>query len=427
MKVPLAGPEFRGNESRGEAKAKTEGDLAVDYEYIAKPAELSELCSALATAPLIALDTEFVSEDAYRPELCLVQVAGAGRVAIIDPQMAGDMRPFWQMLTEPGHTTVVHAGRQEFQFCLDATGRRPHGWFDVQIAAGFIGLEYPAAYSTLLAKLLGCTLNKAETRTDWRRRPLSARQIEYAVQDVAYLEPIRNVLVERIESLGRTAWLDEELETWQTQLSTAENRDPWRKVSGIAGLSGRQLAIVRELWQWREEQALKRNCPARRVLRDDLIVELARRQSSDPARIRAIRGFERRDLQRHIDGLSACIQRACDLERPDCPDPSRGPNWNSSQLQLLGQFLATALGSRCRAMEIAPSLVGTIQNLRDLVAHRLKLGGGNDRQPPVLSRGWRALVVGDFIDDLLAGRVAIRVHDPLAENPLQLEPLPQSN
>lgn len=414
---------FRSTMSRGKAKAKTEGNLVVDYQYISKPEELSELITALAASPLIALDTEFVSEDAYRPELCLVQVAGAGRLAIIDPQTVGDLQPFWQLLTEPGHTTLVHAGRQEFQFCLDATGKRPHGWFDVQIAAGFIGLEYPAAYSTLLAKLLGCTLTKAETRTDWRRRPLSSRQVEYAVQDVAYLEPIRDVLAARIESLGRTAWLAEELETWQQQLSTAENRDPWRRVSGIAGLSGRQLAIVRELWQWREEQAHKRNSPARRVLRDDLIVELARRQSSDPARIRAIRGFERRDLQRHIDGLSACIQRACELERPECPDPSRAPNWNSSQLQLLGQFLATALGSRCRAMEIAPSLVGTIQNLRDLVAHRLKLGGGNDRQPPALSCGWRAQVVGDFIDDLLAGRVAIRVHDPLAENPLQLEPV----
>jgi ribonuclease D len=398
------------------------GHRVVQYDYIADQRQLEDLCAALTAAPVIALDTEFVSEDAYRPELCLVQVAGAGRLAVLDPQTIESLQPFWSLLASGGHQTIVHAGRQEFQFCLEATGEWPSGWFDVQIAAGFAGLEYPAAYGTLISKLLGRTVPKGETRTNWRRRPLSTRQLDYAVQDVAYLEPIRDVLCERIEKLGRSAWLAEELESWQAQMSSLERSAAWRRVAGTSGLSPRQLAIVRELWQWREEQAQERNCPSRRVLRDDLIVELARRRTDDLSRIRAIRGLERRDLQRHMPALAACIRRACALESSDCPDPTRAPNWNSAQLQLLGQFLATALGSLCRAMEIAPSLVGTTQDLRDLVAYRLNLGAANNQAVPVLSRGWRAEVIGQTIDELLAGRIAVSVHDPLADNPLQLEP-----
>ena len=297
----------------------------------------------------------------------------------------------------------------------------------MQLAAGFVGLEYPAAYSTLITRLLNRTLPKAETRTNWRRRPLSARQLEYAAQDVAYLAPIRDILQERIERSNRTPWLAEELAAWQDEMLSADRREGWRRVSGIAGLSARQLAIVREVWRWRDEQALHRNCPPRRVLRDDLIVELARRQAHDLSRIKAIRGLERRDLQRHLVELSDSIRRACELEPPDYPDAMRNANWNSPQLQLLGQFLATALGSLCRAMEIAPSLVGTTQELRDLVSYRLGLGGANDRKMPSLARGWRAEVVGQVIDELLSGQVAVRVHDPRAENPLQLERVPSAS
>jgi ribonuclease D len=393
----------------------------VRYEYLATQEELESFCRAIADAPLIAFDTEFVSEDTYRPELCLVQVAADGQLAIIDPLVLDDLTPFWELLVKPGHETVVHAGRHEFVFCLEAVGKRPVAWFDIQLAAGFVGLEYPAAYSTLISKLLGRSVGKAETRTDWRRRPLTDRQLEYSLQDVLYLEPIRDALVAQIDELQRRPWLDDELQTWQRELETVGQRDPWRRVSGIASLNRRQLAIVRGLWQWRENEARQRNCPPRRVLRDDLIVELARRQTHNLNRIRAIRGLERRNYQRHLPALSEAIREACQLEDADCPMTGRRSQTNSPPLNLLSQFLAAALSSLCRSMKLAPSLVGTSQDLRDFVAHRFALVPAANKSTPALANGWRAEVVGRVLEDLLEGKLSVRVHDPLADNPLRFD------
>jgi ribonuclease D len=367
------------------------------------------------------MDTEFVSEDTYKPQLCLVQLAVAGRLTIIDPMAINDLSPLWEMVASPGHTTVVHAGRQEFQFCHWAVGKRPAGWFDIQIAAGLVGLEYPAAYRTLIAKLLGRSVSKTETRTEWRRRPLSTRQLEYALQDVLYLEPIRNEIIARIDKFDRHAWLREELETWQEQVESEKDREGWRRLPGAANLTARQLAIARELWQWRESQAETRDCPPRRVLRDDLIVELARRQSADVQRIRAVRGLERRNLQRELPEISERIRAACRLDESLCPRPQRDGKSGLPQLNLLGQFLNTALGSICRAADVAPALVGTTQDVRDLVAFHLELLGRDEPRVPALARGWRAEIVGNAIEDLLSGKTFVRVSDPLAENPLTLE------
>ena len=150
----------------------------MDHEHITTDRALARLCADLASAESIAFDTEFVSEHSYRPELCLIQVAAGDRLAVIDPQPLASVRPFWELLAAPGHQTIVHAGREELLFCLGAVGKPPHDLFDVQIAAGLVGYEYPAGYSSLLAKLVGKRLQKGETRTDWRRRPLSAGQIK---------------------------------------------------------------------------------------------------------------------------------------------------------------------------------------------------------------------------------------------------------
>jgi ribonuclease D len=393
----------------------------VHYEYIDTPQELDAFCRSIADAPTIAFDTEFVSEDTYRPELCLIQVAAGGQLAIIDPLALDDVTPFWELLVTPGHETVVHAGRHEFVFCQEAVGTRPTGWFDIQLAAAFVGLEFPAAYSTLISKLLGRTVPKAETRSNWRRRPLSERQLDYSLQDVLYLEPIRDALVGQIEDLQRRTWLDEELQAWQREVESAGQRDPWRRVSGIAGLNRRQLAIVRGLWQWRENEARERNCPPRRVLRDDLIVELARRQTHSVNRIRAIRGMERRNHQKHLPALSETIRQACKLDDADCPPTGRRSQTNSPPLNLLSQFLAAALSSLCRSMQLAPSLVGTSQDLRDFVAHRFELVRSSENAPPALAKGWRAEVVGRVLDDLLDGKLSVRVDDPMADNPLRFE------
>lgn len=390
------------------------------HENVTSERQLIDYCQTISGAGVIAFDTEFVSEDSYRPDLCLVQVASAGKLAVIDPKAVENVDPFWELLAAEGHETIVHAGREEFRFCQHAVGKRPHRLFDVQLASALMGLEYPAAYGTLISKLLGKRLGKGETRTDWRRRPLTPIQLEYALQDVLYLEPLRDLIYERLDKLGRLSWLADETAAWQKQLEEFEASERWNRVSGISGMSARSLAIVREIWRWREQEAQRRDRPPKRILRDDLLVELAKRQTADPKRIRAVRGMERGDLQRHLPDLARCVERAMDLpdERlPRFPRSETGP-----QFGLLGQFLATALGSICRSASVAPSLVGTAQDVRDLIAYRLDINDGEGGEPPILATGWRAEVVGNLIDDLLHGKLSIRITDPLSDHPLAFEP-----
>jgi ribonuclease D len=390
----------------------------VNHETITTQEQLGDFCRDLASATKIAFDTEFVSEDTYRPQLCLIQVAVADRLVVIDPLTLHDLVPFWTALAQGEHETIVHAGRQEVEFSLAAIGQPPRRLFDVQIAAGMIGLEYPASYGTLVSKILGHVTQKGETRTDWRRRPLSERQIEYALADVDHLALLRERLGQRLDRLKRTAWCAGEIADWLADIRHAQGRDRWRKVSGSSGMPPRGLAVVRELWAWREREAERRNCPVKRVLRDDLLVELARRRSVDLKQIRAIRGMERGDLARAMPDLAAAIGRALALPDDQCPRVVRTDN--NSQLTLLGQFLSSALSSICRAAEVAPSIVGTASDVRELIAYMLAGGRG---EPPVLARGWRAEVVGQVLEDLLRGKLAIRIQDPESDRPLAFEPV----
>jgi ribonuclease D len=396
----------------------------VQYDSITDPAQLREFCDSHADAELIAFDTEFVSEHSFHPQLCLVQVAVGERLAVIDPLAIEDLAPFWKWLADPHRTVAAHSAREELRFCLRAIGTPPHGLFDTQIAAGLIGLEYPAAYSSLVSRLLNVKLPKGETRTDWRRRPLNRKQIEYALHDVVHLTPLYEKLRQKLTKLGRAEWMSTEMQAWIDQIEAEENRERWRRVKGVSGLSIRSLAVLRELWRWRNEQALRRDCPAKRVLRDDLLVELARRQSTDLAHIQSLRGMERGDLKRQLPAIAAAIERGLSL--PDEQLPHTGRKSTLPPFNLLGQFLATALGSICRDAHVSPGLVGTVQDVRDLIAWRLqqkgKLPGEPEMPPPALAQGWREEVVGHVIEELLDGKLTISIVDPLSEKPLAFEP-----
>ena len=397
--------------------------LDVEYELLTTDDQLHELCRRLADASIVALDTEFVSEYSYRPELCLVQVAVDGKLAAIDPRMVGDLTPLWAQLAAEGTETVVHAGREEFCFCLQAIGRRPCLWWDVQIAAGMVGMDYPSSYAKLVGGLLGQSLPKGETRTDWRRRPLSRRQLEYAMYDVVHLVPMRDELHRRLDRLGRLDWFEREMAAWQDDVERSKGAQRWRRLSRASGLSSRSLAIVRELWLWREDEAMRRNCPARRVLRDDLIVELGRRGTADHKRIEAVRGLQRGDLKNKIPQMSQAIAAGLQVPDVECPEMFRGSP--PSQVQVIAQFLAAALASICRSRKIAPGLVGSVQDVRELVAYHLGLEPSDDNNVPALACGWRAEIVGKQIEELLAGKLAIRITDPASDEPLSIEPTDQ--
>jgi ribonuclease D len=372
----------------------------------------------MEAADIVGFDTEFVSEDTFHPELCLIQVVTPAELAVVDPQ-AVDVGAFWKVVAQGDHTTVVHAGREELSFMLRAVGAIPKRVFDVQIAAGFCTNEFPASYGSVVGKFLGRQPMKGEQRTDWRRRPLTEAQINYALEDVRYLLPLHERLTQTLAKRKRLEWAMEEMAEWQQQIIEAQERKDWRRVSGIGSLNARNLAIVRELWHWRQEEAKRINQPPKRLLRDDLLVEIAKRKSDQPDQILAIRGLQRGDLRRKARELADCVRRGLDapLER-DRRSPQGEP---PSQLNLLGQFLTPALTSICRRAEVAASMVGTASDVRELIAYRYGFGGADPEETPALLKGWRAQLVGNLMDELLAGKKSIRIADPSHEDPLAFD------
>ncbi len=390
------------------------------YDLVTTESQLGALVDRLAAHPHVAFDTEFVSEHTYRSQLCLIQVAAPGTLAVIDTLKVRELDPFWRLLTEPGRTTVVHAGREEMGFILHAIKARPSSLFDVQVASGLVDHDYPAGYASIVRRFLNLPTNKGETRTDWRQRPLTPAQLEYALDDVRHLEKLWKKLEGKLATSGRTAWMQDEMQSWQDEVEESFVRKRWRRVSGLSGLSRRELAIARELWHWRDSVAESRDMPPKRVLRDDLLVELCKRKSADERQISAIRGMQRSDLRHILRGLSDAIQRGLELPDEECPggEKHRAP---PPQLAVLGQFLATAVAGVCRQMHLAPALVGTSSDMRDLLAYKLGYWDGDDERTPLLASGWRAEVVGSLVDDLLSGKASLRIGDVRSHDPLVID------
>jgi ribonuclease D len=390
------------------------------YDLVTTESQLGALVDRLAAHSHVAFDTEFVSEHTYRSQLCLIQVAAPDTLAVIDTLKVQELDPFWRLLTEPGRTTVVHAGREEMGFILQAIKARPSSLFDVQVAAGLVDHDYPAGYASIVRRFLNLPTNKGETRTDWRQRPLTPAQLEYALDDVRHLEKLWRKLEDKLTSSGRTAWMQDEMQSWQDEVEESFIRKRWRRVSGLSGLSRRELAMARELWHWRDSVAESRDMPPKRVLRDDLLVELCKRKSADERQISAIRGMQRSDLRHILRGLSEAIQRGLDLPDEECPggEKHRAP---PPQLAVLGQFLATAVAGVCRQMHLAPALVGTSSDMRDLLAYKLGYWDADDERVPLLASGWRADVVGSLVDDLLSGKASLRIGDVRSNDPLVID------
>jgi ribonuclease D len=391
----------------------------LQYDSINTAEQLAQFCQEIASAEVLGFDTEFVSEETYRPQLCLIQVATADRLAIIDPISIEQTQPFWELMADPGRQVVAHAAREESRFCFRFTGRPIARLFDTQLAAGFVGMEYPASLGTLVNRLVGKTLPKGETRTNWARRPLSEDQIIYALQDVTDLLGMHQKLEKSALQLGRADWLREETESFQQKVIEAETRENWRRVSGSSGLNPRQLETVRQLWLWREHRARALDRLPRRVLRDDLIVELAKRGSTSVKKIQSLRGMERRSLYDHYQDIAAAIQIA--LDTPDSELPRRPHGARRAVSPMLSQFLSTSIACISRQHKLAPPIVGNADDVRELLGYEL------DRKPsdplPSLLKGWRGEIVGASFRKILAGELAIRVADISETQPLEfIEP-----
>jgi len=375
---------------------------------------LHDLCRRLQSAETIAYDTEFIGEGKYLPELCLVQIAAEGLLALVDPLSIPDLSPLWELFCDGRREIIVHACRSEMEFCHRSIGQMPPRLFDVQVAAGFVGNEYPMAFGSLLQHFLRVPLRKTESRTTWNQRPLTPVQIEYALDDVRYLEALRRVIKTQLAEQKRLDWYYEEIEQVKHRLRSHFETPQWQSLPKISGLKPRELAILRELWFWRERSAKQKNIPSSRMFRDDLIVELARRRTNDEKRIAALRGMQRQDMTRILPDIVAAINRGMSLPEQELPIPLLRTSY--PQYTVLAQVLYAVLGSICKQNRIAPLLVGTPNDVRELIA--AELGTLPESVLPRLATGWRAQLIGSLLFDLLHGRKTLQINHNSADEPL---------
>lgn len=385
----------------------------IPEQIINDEAGLAACCEHLDSCPVIGFDTEFVGEDTYVPDLCLIQVATPDRLILIDPIAIEDIRPFWERIIDPERVVVVHAGREEIRLCHFGIDASPANLFDVQIAAGLLGLGYPIGYANLIQEVLGCRLHKAETLTDWRRRPLTTEQVTYAYDDVRHLLPLWEKLSNRLEKLDRLSWAAEEFEALKHR-AVVENPavEKWRKLRGIGNLDRTRLAVAREVYAWREEKAARLNRPARSVLRDDLIVEVARRNPSRARDIHALRGMSSDDCE----AIVAAAIRARGLPPDEWPAETERDN-DPPQVGLVAGLLCAVLGDICARNELTPSLVASNQDLKLLV--RSQRAGGPVPMESHLARGWRREHILPELQAVLEGGRAVRVADLASPAPFE--------
>lgn len=383
---------------------------------VTTPDQLEACCTHLAACPRLGLDTEFVGETSYHPELCLVQVATESALYLIDPYAFDALDGFWKFVASPTHQVIVHAGREEVRLCHVAFGQVPARLFDLQIAAGLAGFAYPLGHGALVQQVLGKKLSKGETLTEWRRRPLTESQIHYAYDDVRYLLGCQEKLEQRLRSRGRLDWAEEEFQRL-TEVATPETPttesmgEKWRKVRGASSLDRRRLAVLRELYVWREQTAHKLDRPARVVVRDDLLVEIARRQARDPRDLKVIRGL----AHKHLDEIFAAIERGRALPLDACPVPFEREQ-DPPQFQLAASLLQAALFDFATKQHLAPNLVASNQDLKNLV--RAFAAGDAMQAGSLLTRGWRSEFVLPHLLAILKGERGLRIADLRAEAPL---------
>jgi ribonuclease D len=383
----------------------------VEEILVTRPEELEPCCAQITPSPVLGLDTEFVGEDTYHPRLCLVQVATEQRLYLIDPLTVGPLDAFWKLIVDPLRVVVVHAGREEVRLCQLWAGQAPGQLFDLQLAAGLVGLPYPLSHGALVQRVLGVSLTKGETLTEWRDRPLTASQIRYAFDDVRYLLPVWQRLAGQLEGLGRTAWAREEFHRLQSTAAPEDTvSERWQKLRGLGSLDRRRLAVVRSLFQWREQRATEANRPSRTVLRDDLIIEVARRLPTRERDLQVVRGVQKRE----VEGILQAVAAARQLPLEQCP-PLAERDQDPPQMAMVAGVLNAVLGDLCMRMKLAPNLVASSQDVKGLVRARLSRQGLPESP---LTRGWRSQHVLPALLAVLEGRRAVRLADVRADAPL---------
>ena len=393
----------------------------MNTQLISDGARFETLCDDIRKAGVVAFDTEFVSEYSYRPELCLLQFNVDEQIVAVDPLAVADLSSWWEIMADDTTTVIVHGGQAEVRFCLTLHGKAPQKLIDIQLAEGLRSRSYPLSYANLVRRVLSRTTRGKETRTDWRRRPLSKQQLDYALEDVIHVPDVWERQQKSLTKLERIDWAHTEFQRMVSEIEADLAAPPWKRLPGLHRLSPRDLEVAHELARWREDAAQERNCQPRRVLRDDLLVDLARRQPTNARELTATRDMNRSQYKRGIDGMLAAIKTAKEVPQEDLPHPpkeNRRSERNHDE-EVLGKLLALALSNRCAELNVSMQLLGTSSDLRQLV--RSHVYGEKLTDPPKLMDGWRAEVCGNLLIDVLEGRISFRVAPPTSSVPLVFE------
>ena len=362
--------------------------------------DLKALVSELEGAQYIALDTEFMRDQTYWPKLCLLQVAAPGIEAIVDPLADGlELAPFYKLLKSPKIVKVLHASRQDIEIFFHKGGVIPDPLFDTQIAAMVAGFGESVSYETLARKLAHAEIDKSARFTDWSRRPLSKRQLEYALADVTHLRVVYEALAKQLERTGRTGWVAEEIEALQDPaLYKLDPTLAWKRLKPRT-TNKRFLAILASLAEWREREAQTRDLPRNRVIKDEALMEIAAHPPAEAAgldHIRAVpKGFAASRLGK---SLLEALAKGQDAPPPDGIEPER-PRRKREPSPSSIDLLKTLLRLRAEEAGVAPRLIANADDIERIAAH--------EDQGVAALTGWRADVFGRDAKALRDGKLAI--------------------
>ncbi len=374
------------------------------HPLITDSATLANLCARLSDAPFVTVDTEFMRESTYYPELCLIQIADTEEAAAIDPMAPGlDLSPLLALLTDNEDVLkVFHAGGQDIEIIYNLTGKTPHPLFDTQVAAMALGQGEQIGYSNLVDSWLGIQVDKGARFTDWARRPLDARQIEYAIGDVTHLSAIFPKMLERLKKTGRGAWLDQEMERLADPANYANDPDlAWKRVrvaSRKADVLGRLKAIAR----WRELEAQAKDLPRGRIVKDETIADLAGHPPRKQADLAKVRGLSQTWASNDIGArLIAAIEGARPLSDDELPPRDDRKPGLGREGALVADLLKLLLKIRARDIDVAPRLLARGEELEALAA--------GQRKGLQILEGWRYDQFGHDALELVEGRLGFAV------------------
>lgn len=372
------------------------------FDYIDNATKLNDLLQRLDDAEWVTLDTEFIREKTYYPRLCLIQIASDDVLACIDPLQIDNLQPFFTWLQQPHRLKVLHAAWQDLEiFHYLGKGQVPSPIFDTQIAAAVLGMGDQVGYARLVEGLLNVRLDKSQSRTDWAKRPLSQKQLEYAIDDVRYLRDVYKQLHQKLQQQGRVRWLEKPFQKLTTpQEYQVDVREVWKRVKGVQILKPRQLAILRELAAWREERALHKNIPRRWVVSDEILLDMARMSVRNHKSMRQIRGLSAEQIAQHGDDWLACIEQGRAVLKADWPELPRRRKLDAD-LNLVAELLMVLVNKVANEHGISAQMIATRQQVEKMLA------SGRSK----LSEDWRGALVNDLFEQVLSGQGVVRVRD----------------